>query len=259
MSKLHLLIVCFLVLALGLTGCSWENHLAQKDGKTANLSSVPTNKPSTGPSKNSSSIQNDTSIQVVSNPGIIPVLVNKHNMLPDGYNPSDLVDPNIPFIFEKKLEKRKMRTAAAAAIEKLFAGAKQDGVSLLGVSAYRSHATQVSLFNYYVKEDGYDEARTYSAVPGTSEHETGLAIDVTGGNGKCAAEECFEGTLEAEWLQKYAADYGFIIRYPKGKDSITGYQYEPWHLRYVGKPIAKEIMSRGITLEEYYNASPVNN
>jgi D-alanyl-D-alanine carboxypeptidase len=151
-----------------------------------------------------------------------------------------------------------MRVKAAKAIEELFADAKQDGVNLLGVSAYRSHSAQIALFNYYVKSDGYNSAITYSALPGTSEHETGLAIDVTGGDGTCAAEECFEGTVEADWLQKHAAEYGFIIRYPKEKDTITGYKYEPWHLRYVGKSIAKEIMSRDITLEEYLETSTVS-
>ncbi|MFL6557570.1 MAG: D-alanyl-D-alanine carboxypeptidase family protein, partial [Bacillus sp. (in: firmicutes)] len=198
-------------------------------------------------------------IQVISNPEVIPVLVNKHNKLPNNYQPNDLIYPNIPFTFNEKSEKRKMRSKAGAAIEKLFAGAKQQGVTLLGVSAYRSHASQTALFNYYVTQDGYEAASTYSAVPGTSEHETGLAIDVTGGNGKCAAEDCFEGTPEAAWLQDHASEYGFIIRYPEGKDSITGYQYEPWHLRYVGKTIAQEVMSKGITLEEYFTATPVNN
>ena len=152
-----------------------------------------------------------------------------------------------------------MRSEAANAIASLFEGAKQQGVNLLGVSAYRSHQTQVTLFNYYVQRDGYEKARTYSALPGTSEHETGLSIDVTGGDGKCAAEDCFANTPEAKWLQAHAAEYGFIIRYPNGKEAITGYQYEPWHLRYVGTGIAKEIISRGITLEEYNNATPVNN
>jgi zinc D-Ala-D-Ala carboxypeptidase len=100
-------------------------------------------------------------------------------------------------------------------------------VELLGVSAYRSHEAQTAFFNYYVKKDGYEKAITYSAAPGTSGHETGLAIDVTGGDGKCAAEECFAGTKEAQWLEDHAAEYGFIIRYPKGKAPITGYQYEP--------------------------------
>ncbi|MFJ5759587.1 D-alanyl-D-alanine carboxypeptidase family protein [Neobacillus sp. NPDC093182] len=197
--------------------------------------------------------KNHDGIQVVFNPESIPVLVNKQNKLPDNYNPTDLVYTEIPFVSGVTNEKRKMRKEAAVAVNQLFAGAKAEGISLLGVSAYRSHATQTTLFNYYVNRDGYEKARTYSALPGTSEHETGLSIDVTGGNGKCAAENCFGGTKEAIWLEQHAAEYGFIIRYPKGKESITGYQYEPWHLRYVGKEIALEIMNKGITLEEYYN------
>lgn len=202
---------------------------------------------------------NSDSIQVVFNPDSIPVLVNKQNILPESYNPKDLVRTDIPFISNVTNEKRKMRKEAAAAIEKLFSEAKAEGITLLGVSAYRSHATQTTLFNHYVSRDGYEKARTYSALPGTSEHETGLAIDVTGGNGACAAEDCFGGTEEAIWLEEHAAEYGFIIRYPKGKEAITGYQYEPWHIRYVGKEIALEIMGAGITLEEYVNETPVNN
>lgn len=199
------------------------------------------------------------SIEASAPPDSIPVLVNKQNKLPEDYHPGDLIVPDIPFIFEEMSEKRKMRAEAASAIEKLFAGAERQGVALLGVSAYRSHEAQTSLFNYYVEQDGYEKAITYSAAPGTSEHETGLAIDVTGGDGKCAAEACFAGTEEALWLEEHAAEYGFIIRYPKGKEEITGYHYEPWHLRYVGKTIAKKIANRGITLEEYYNVIPVNN
>ena len=123
-----------------------------------------------------------------------------------------------------------------------------------GVSAYRSYKTQQALFNRYVKRDGYEKARTYSAVPGSSEHQTGLAIDVSGSSGKCAAASCFANTKEAAWLKKNSQKYGFIIRYPKGKESITGYKYEPWHLRYVGN-ISSNIQSRGITLEEYLRIS----
>ncbi|WML41282.1 M15 family metallopeptidase [Neobacillus sp. OS1-2] len=260
MPKLTRFNICLLVITLSLSGCSWKNHSAKKDSSEANLPPVPADHSSTAESnKNKDGRQTDSGVQIVTTPEMIPVLVNKHHMLPDDYNPSDLVDPNIQFIFAEKLEKRKMRAKAATAIEMLFTAAKQDGINLLGVSAYRSHSEQTSLFNHYVNVDGYEAAMTYSAVPGTSEHETGLAIDVTGGNGKCAAEDCFKGTPEADWLQKHAADYGFIIRYPKGKEQITGYQYEPWHLRYVGKTIAKKIMDRGITLEEYYNTAAVNN
>ncbi|WP_433946960.1 D-alanyl-D-alanine carboxypeptidase family protein [Paenibacillus sp. SN-8-1] len=186
------------------------------------------------------------------------VLVNKQFGLPDDYEPKDLVYPNVPFTFSEKIDKRKMRKEAAAALEEMFAGAKEDGVYLAGVSAYRSKKTQTSLFNRYVKKDGLEKAKTYSAVPGYSEHQTGLAIDVSGSDGKCAAESCFGGTKEAEWLKEHAQEYGFIIRYPEGKESITGYKYEPWHIRYVGKEIAQDVTSKGITLEEYYDAVKVS-
>ncbi|OPH46866.1 peptidase M15 [Paenibacillus ferrarius] len=196
-------------------------------------------------------------VQVIAKPESVTVLVNKQNSLPSSYEPTDLVYPDIPFVFAEKIEKRKMRSTAAGAIEKLFAGAEKDNIHLSGVSAYRSFATQKSVFQRYVLKDGEEKAKTYSAVPGTSEHETGLAIDVTGSDGKCAAEDCFGGTKEANWLEKHAAEYGFIIRYPKGKADITGYQYEPWHIRYVGVDVAKEIAAKKVTMEEYYNAVPV--
>nr|WP_281941056.1 M15 family metallopeptidase [Paenibacillus tyrfis] len=197
-------------------------------------------------------------IQVVANPADVAVLVNKTNKLPDSYKPQDLVDPNVPFTFKEKLEKRKMRKEAAAALEKLFEAAKKDNLPLAGVSAYRSHETQKTVYNRYVQKDGEAAANKYSAKPGHSEHETGLAIDVAGSSGKCAAQDCFGATKEAKWLAEHAADYGFIIRYPEGKEGITGYQYEPWHLRYVGVDTAKAIVKQGVTLEEYVkNAVPV--
>ncbi|AZK45833.1 D-alanyl-D-alanine carboxypeptidase family protein [Paenibacillus lentus] len=191
-------------------------------------------------------------------PDSIAVLINKELALPEDYEPSDLVYPDVRFTFKEKIEKRMMRSEAAKALEEMFAGAEEDGIYLAGVSAYRSHSTQRSLFNRYVDRDGEEKAKTYSAVPGHSEHETGLAIDVSGSDGKCAVEDCFGGTKEAEWLAQHSAEYGFIIRYPEGKESITGYKYEPWHLRYVGKEIAADIFARGITLEEYYDAVPVS-
>lgn len=191
-------------------------------------------------------------------PESIDVLVNKQFALPDNYEPTDLVYPDVPFTFTEKIEKRKMRKEAAAALEDLFAGAKKDGIYLAGVSAYRSYDRQKAVFESYVAKDGEEKAKTYSAVPGHSEHETGLAIDVSGSDGKCAAEDCFGDTKEAAWIAKHVQEYGFILRYPEGKEDITGYKYEPWHIRYVGKDVAKEIYDRGITLEEYYNAVPVS-
>lgn len=193
-------------------------------------------------------------VEVVAKPDAMTVLVNKKYKLPDGYKADDLVEPNVHFIFSEKLEKRLMRKEAAEALEELFEGAKKDGLHLGGVSGYRSYDYQKSLFNRYVKEQGEEEARKVSAVPGHSEHQTGLAMDVSDSSGKCAAEDCFADMKEGNWLAEHAHEYGFIIRYPKGKESITGYSYEPWHIRYVGKEIAKDIYEKDLTLEEYYDA-----
>lgn len=201
---------------------------------------------------------NGGAVMTAAEPDSLTVMVNKQYKLPENYKPSDLVYPDVRFIFSEKIEKRMMRRTAAKALEEMFAGAKNDGVHLAGVSAYRSEKTQTTLFNNYVARDGEEKARTYSAVPGHSEHQTGLSIDISGSDGKCAAESCFAGTKEAEWLAAHAAEYGFIIRYPEGKQSITGYMYEPWHVRYVGKEMAADIAARDITLEEYYDAVPVS-
>ncbi len=196
-------------------------------------------------------------VQVVTNPNILEVLVNKDYTLPPNYTPRDLVDPNVPYIFSGKSEKRLMRKPAAEALVQMFAAAKKDGIYLSGVSAYRAYATQKRVFDDYAKKDGYAAANRYSALPGESEHETGLAIDVSGSTGQYAVTDAFANTKEATWLAKHAYRFGFIIRYPKGKEAITGYKYEPWHLRYVGKEVAEVMTKKGMTLEEYLDKTPV--
>ena len=200
--------------------------------------------------------QNKQQIQqeflTVAEPESITVLVNKKYGFPEGYEPKDLVYPNVPFIFNEKIEKRMMREEAAKYLEEMFDAANKQNIHLAGVSAYRSSQTQTTLFNNYVERDGIEKAKTYSAVPGTSEHQSGLAIDVSGSDGSCAADDCFANTEEAAWLEDNAHNYGYIIRFPKDKDNITGYQYEPWHIRYVGVNLATELYNKGLTLEEYY-------
>jgi zinc D-Ala-D-Ala carboxypeptidase len=189
---------------------------------------------------------------VVTKPWNLLVLVNKTHALPATYKPMDLFDDeNLPFIFPEKDEKRLMRKEAALALEKLFSAAKRDGILLSGVSAYRSYETQKTLFSYYVQTKGEEAARRYSAVPGQSEHQTGLAIDIAGANKVCPAENCFANTPEAHWLASHVQNYGFIIRYPQFKEYLTGYLYEPWHIRYVGYKASKKIAQKGLTLEEY--------
>ena len=191
-------------------------------------------------------------VVTVTNMGEITVLVNKQRKLPPDYEPHDLVVPNIPFSFEGDHPKKKLRKEAAEALEALFAQAKKENIQLAGVSGYRSYATQEAIFQYNVKTQGEEQARRVSAVPGHSEHQTGLAMDVSSPSVNYALIEEFGETKEGKWLAENAHKFGFIIRYPQGKEHITGYAYEPWHLRYVGKDIAGEIAKKGLTLEEYF-------
>jgi D-alanyl-D-alanine carboxypeptidase len=180
------------------------------------------------------------------------VVVNKKRNLKPDYEPPDLVQPNVPFSFEGKSPKKLMRKEAARALEELFAQAKQDHIDILGQSAYRSYSTQQATFKRLIqKYGGAEEANKVSAYPGQSEHQTGLAIDITSKRMGNTLEEKFGETPEGKWLAENAPKYGFIIRYPKGKENVTGYSYEPWHIRYVGKKAAEEIASKHITLEEY--------
>ena len=173
------------------------------------------------------------------------VLVNKHYYLESDYIPDNLenIDTNC------SREGMKLVSYAKEAFEELSKQAKKDNMNIIAMSSYRSYEYQTNLYNRYVKEDGKEAADTYSGRPGHSEHQTGLAVDVY--NIKETYTN-FENTKEYEWMQKHAHEYGFILRFPKGKENETGYQYESWHYRYVGKDIAKYIHEKNITLEEYY-------
>ena len=156
------------------------------------------------------------------------LIVNKKYSLPANYNPG--VDKT-----------------AEAALKQLQQGASSAGYSIPLLSGFRSYSRQQTLYNNYVARDGQKLADTYSARPGHSEHQSGLAFDV----GKL--DNNYGETTAGKWLKENAHKYGFIIRYLKGKEDITGYQYEPWHIRYVGIEHATKIYEQGITLEEYLN------
>ena len=110
-----------------------------------------------------------------------------------------------------------------------------------------------AFYDAYAARDGQAAADRYSARPGTSEHQTGLSFDVTAADGSCHLEVCFENTPEGLWVAENAHLFGFVIRYPEGKENITGYQYEPWHLRYVGPALAEQLHDTGQTLEEFFD------
>lgn len=129
---------------------------------------------------------------------------------------------------------------------KLSSAAAQEGLNIYLSSGFRSYDYQAQIYNNYCARDGQAAADTYSARPGYSEHQTGLAIDVN------QIDDSFIGTPEAIWLENHCHEFGFILRYPQGKQDITGYQYESWHIRYVGTDLATQIHASGLTLEEYF-------
>lgn len=194
---------------------------------------------------------------VVTNSTSMRVVVNKQRYLPDGYEPSDLVIPDVPFAYgdAEAQEKSHMRQEAAGALEKLFEGAKAENIELYAVSGYRSYARQKNIYDRNVSIKGEEEAAKVSALPGTSEHQTGLAIDVSALSVNNELEQSLGDTAEGRWIADHAQEYGFIVHYLKGKEEQTGYSYEPWHIRYVGKELAEAVHASGLSLEEYLDES----
>ncbi|PPA71132.1 D-alanyl-D-alanine carboxypeptidase [Jeotgalibacillus proteolyticus] len=143
---------------------------------------------------------------------------------------------------------------ARAAFEEMKASAETEGFELIAFSTFRSFEYQEELYQRYVNDHGQEEADRFSAPPGYSEHQTGLGFDI-GEVGKEVnwADDSFSETEAAKWLEENAHQYGFILRYPPGKEEITGYQYEAWHFRYLGKELAQKVHDSGLTLEEYLN------
>lgn len=171
------------------------------------------------------------------------MIVNKYYYLTEEYKPNDLITLTAKY---NTGINSKMRKEAANHFMEMSDAATLDNITIKNASGYRSYNYQVNLYDKYVQRDGKKAADTYSARPGFSEHQTGLVSDIN------QIDNSFENTDAFKWLQNNAYKYGFILRFPKDKEDVTGYQYEPWHYRYVGKKAAKQIHDENLTLEEYY-------
>ena len=182
--------------------------------------------------------------KTVEDPNNILVLVNKYNKLADDYKPDDLERINTNY----SVRNLYLRKDAKEAFEALCRDASSLGLSIRAISSYRTFDYQKGLYDNYVSVNGVEEADTYSARPGFSEHETGLATDVMGSNGNYTK---FAETNEYTWVVNNAHNYGFVIRYPENKENITKYKFESWHLRYVGKDAATYMYENNLCLEEY--------
>ncbi|NRG48251.1 M15 family metallopeptidase [Bacillus sp. CRN 9] len=194
-------------------------------------------------------------LNIIQNPRNIMALVNKQFSLPSDYAPDDLVRPDVAFSFgDEEVEKSYIRKEAAEGLEKMFAAAKKDGIDLFAVSGYRSYERQDAVFSAEVNRVGEEKAVQAVAFPGSSEHQTGLSMDISSATVDYTLTEKFENVPEGKWLKDNAHHYGFILRYPKGKEEVTGYQFEPWHFRYIGVDAATVIFEKDLTLEEYFDA-----
>lgn len=188
----------------------------------------------------------------IETPSSLTLIVNKNRELPADYVPEDLVKPDVEFSSLGWSEKKLMRQEAADALEELFRAAEEAGVELVAVSGYRSYERQQETYQSALKRKGAASTSRYNARPGQSEHQTGLAMDVSSPSVDCQLNESFGQTEAGQWLKKHAAEFGFIIRYEKGKEEVTGYSYEPWHIRYVGKELANILKQKELTMEEYF-------
>lgn len=184
----------------------------------------------------------------IDDPMSIWVVVDKHRPVnPQDFVPSDLVDAAVPAVYNSTL-----REPAARAVEAMFtAYTAETGDTMRLQSAFRDYETQIEVYANNNQDD------TQSARPGFSEHQTGLAMDISPTSGECALDECFANTVPGQWLAANAWQYGFLLRYPNGLTNITGYAFEPWHFRFVGLELAAELHNTGVqTLEEFFGLDP---
>ncbi len=260
--KKHLKIYILLILILSifsLYGCSSENassdvppdDSSQTEEPSDNQEPEPEPKPEPAPNKlpnKDVSGLPDVIDTLDKDDGNKLVLVNKLHTVSSSYEPTDMVAVDGSLSTNQGLYFKK---EAYDAYLKMLADAKSQGIEFCICSTYRSYYTQEAIYNGYVSRNGAEYANTISAYPGRSEHHTGWAVDITSASMGYDLKQNFIEYPEGIWINNHCSEYGFIIRYPKDKTNITGYSYEPWHLRYVGVDVAKEITAKGLTLEEY--------
>lgn len=190
-----------------------------------------------------------TSFTTVREPGALDVLVNKYNALPSSFRPKlELLDSRFTSYAAY------LQPDACRAFTQMAEDARTEGIWLYCVSGYRSYDYQQTLYQSYTARDGQRLADTYSARPGFSEHQTGLAVDIN----TSSSSAHFEDTAQYRWLVENSWKYGFILRYPQGKAHITGFRFEPWHYRYVGSELARAITKSGLTYDEYIACRPAH-
>ena len=232
------------ILCLPLAACSAPAAPNSVPSSSSSAAAVPQPAPTARPTPTF-----DRGAESLTDPNSLWVIVDKRSPLtPRSYVPPDLVAVPVPHTNAPQL-----RRVAASAVVRMFAAAQHVGLDLASNSAYRSFASQTTVYDEDLHAHGRAAADTLTARPGYSEHQTGLAIDIGAVSGRCSLSACFASTPEGEWLARNAWRFGFVLRYPKGYTNITGYDFEPWHYRYVGDPLAARLHESGTpTLERFF-------
>lgn len=214
---------------------------------------APAKKPASATSKAPEKTEFNKTAYSTDDPESPWVIVNKQRPInPLSFKPNDLRQPNVAVRVPGAAEMQ-LRSEAATALEKMFAAAATEGINVQVSTAYRGYAFQKTLYDGYVESEGQDTADTVSARPGYSEHQTGWAADIRNATDTCGLQACFGTTPEGKWLAANAHTFGYHLRYPSGKEAVTGYNYEPWHFRYVGTVLTQELLrTNTATLEEFF-------
>ncbi|SOE72838.1 D-alanyl-D-alanine carboxypeptidase [Salinibacterium xinjiangense] len=230
--------------------------LAPNAAPTALATRTPTPTPAVTPSSTPAPVPIptptfDAGAQSIDDPNSYWVIADKLRPLnPADWEPPDLVE--VPVAYANQPFLRQVASDAAVAMFAAFAS-ESGGLQMQSQSAYRSYSTQESVYAGWVSSLGQAGADLTSARPGYSEHQTGLSIDVSASPANCTLEQCFANTPQGQWLASEAWRFGFVLRYPNGKSDVTGYEFEPWHMRYVGAELATELHTTGVqTLEEFF-------
>lgn len=192
----------------------------------------------------------------INDPSSLWVVVNKGRVLSKDYVPANLAVPDMALRLTADSPEMHLRADAASAMSQLNQAALKAGLHLMLTSGYRSYDEQALIYDSSVASQGQVQTEEFSARAGHSEHQTGLAADIEPVSQTCELDQCFGDTAEGKWLAVNAHNFGFIIRYPLDKQNLTGYQYEPWHIRYVGKALADQIYRSDNTLEQFFGLLP---
>jgi D-alanyl-D-alanine carboxypeptidase len=189
-------------------------------------------------------------VEDYSKPNSLWAIVSKDHPISVDYIPSPLKIPDVATRPDKSIDEQSLRSDVAIPLKKMFDAAASAGHNLMIGSGYRSAAMQKVYFDSLASSVGETTANQSIAVPGESEHQTGLAVDISTLSKACYLDQCFATTSDGLWLADNSYNFGFTLRYPKGSESITGYKYEPWHFRYVGIDLATALHESNLTLDQ---------